>query len=95
MQARLPLTSERRSSMSEMLAEAGRITGPITENSGEIIFGLQPSGTELSGQKPIRFIAPASQMADLSDGDLIIVRFSRTDRSTVAGPVPVTSLSRA
>ncbi|MGO9501278.1 MAG: hypothetical protein ACLPUO_06810 [Streptosporangiaceae bacterium] len=81
--------------MGEMLAEAGRIAGPVTEISGEIIFGLQPSGTKLTGQKPIRFVAPVSQMADLSEGDLIIVRFSRADRSTVAGPVPVTSLSRA
>jgi hypothetical protein len=33
----------------------------------------------------MRFAAPASLMAGLSDGDLIIVRFSRADCSSVAG----------
>jgi hypothetical protein len=34
-------------------------------------------------------------MAELSEDDLIIVRFSRFDHSTVVGPLPVASLSRA
>ena len=46
--------------MGDMLAEAGRITGPVTEISGEIIFGLQAAGA-LRGQKPMRFVAPASR----------------------------------
>ncbi len=81
--------------MTEILAEAGRITGIGPEISGKVIFGLQAAGAKLAGQEPGRFVAPASLMAGLSDGDLIIVRFSRADCSTAAGPVPAASLSRA
>jgi hypothetical protein len=43
----------------------------------------------------MKFVASAGQMADLSVDDLIIVRFSRFDHSTVVGLLPVASLSRA
>jgi hypothetical protein len=43
----------------------------------------------------MKFVASAGQMADLSEDDLIIVRFSHADHSTVVGPLPVASLSRA
>jgi len=43
----------------------------------------------------MRFVAPASQLTDLDDHDLVIVRFSRTDHSTMAEPLPVASLSLA
>jgi len=43
----------------------------------------------------MEFLASAGQMAGLSEDDLIIVRFSRLDHSTAAGPLPVVSLSRA
>lgn len=81
--------------MGDILAEAGQITGPVTEISGKIFFGLLAPAAKVSGHKPIRFVAPASQMAGLGDGDLVIVRFNRADRSTGAGPLPVASLSRA
>ena len=81
--------------MGDILAEAGQITGPVTETSGKIIFGLLAPAAKLSGQRPMRFVAPASAMNGRSQGDLIIVRFSRADRSTMAGPLPVASLSRA
>ena len=81
--------------MAEIIAEAGQITGLGPEVSGKIIFGLQSAYARQTGQKPMRFVASASQMADLSDDDLIIVRFSRTDHRTVAGPLPVASLSLA
>jgi hypothetical protein len=80
--------------MAEILAEAGRITGPVTEISDTIAFGLLAPSAKLTGQKPMRFIAPAGLMTGLSDGDPIVVRFHRAD-SAAAGPVPVASLSRA
>jgi len=43
----------------------------------------------------MKFVASAGQMADLSEDDLIIVRFSRFDHRTVVRPLPVASLSRA
>ena len=58
-------------------------------------FGLQSAYAELTGQEPTRFVASASQMADLGDEDLVVVRFNRTDNGTVPGPLPVVALSRA
>ncbi len=81
--------------MSEILAEAGRITGLGPEISGKITFGLQPAYAKLSGHEPMRVVASASQMADLSDEDLVVVRFSGIDNGTVSGPMPVVELSRA
>ena len=81
--------------MSEILAKAGRITGLGPEIGGKITFGLQSAYAELTGQEPTRFVASAGQMADLSDEDLIVVRFNRTDNGTVSGPLPVVALSRA
>jgi hypothetical protein len=43
----------------------------------------------------MKFVASAGQMADLSEDDLIIVRFSCASDSTMVGPLPVASLSRA
>ena len=43
----------------------------------------------------MRFIAPASQLKELDDDDLIIVRFGGTDHLTMAEPMPVISLSLA
>ena len=43
----------------------------------------------------MKFVASGGQMADLSEADLIIVRFSRFDHSILVGPLPVASLSRA
>ena len=80
--------------MTELMAEAGRITGPVAEINGKIVFGLQAASAKLAGQKPMRFAASASQMTGLSDGDLIVVRFNRADHGTVAGPLPVASISR-
>lgn len=81
--------------MSEILAEAGRITGLGPEISGKITFGLQSAYAELNGQEPMRFVASAGQMADLSDENLIVVRFNRIDNGNVSGPLPVVALSRA
>ncbi len=81
--------------MSEILAEAGRITGLGPEISGKITFGLQSAYARLSGQEPTRFVASASQIADLSDEDLVVVRFNRIDNGTVSEPLPVVALSRA
>jgi hypothetical protein len=81
--------------MTEILAEAGRITRLGPEISGKIIFGLQSAYAKQTGQKPMRFVAPASQLTDLDDDDLVIVRFSRTDHHTMAEPLPVASLSLA
>jgi hypothetical protein len=81
--------------MSEILAEAGRITGLGPEISGKIAFGLQSAYGKLTGEEQTRFVASASQMADLSDEDLVVVRFSRIDNGTVSGPLPVVALSRA
>ena len=81
--------------MTKMLAEAGRITELGPEMNGEIIFGLQPNYANYAGQEPMRFVAPASQLKELGDGDLIIVRFSGTDHLTMAQPLPVVSLSLA
>ena len=81
--------------MTGIQAEAGRITGPVTEISGKIVFGLLASPAKLRGQQPMRFVAPASQLTGLSDGDLVIVRFNRADCSAAAGPVKVASISRA
>ncbi len=81
--------------MTEILAEAGRITGLGPEIGGKIIFGLQSAYAKHTGQKPMRFVAPASQLTGLDDHDLVIVRFSRTDHRTMAEPLPVASLSLA
>ena len=81
--------------MAEILAEAGRITGLGPEIGGKIIFGLQSAYAKQTGQKPIRFVASASQLTDLDDHDLVIVRFSRADHRTMAEPLPVASLSLA
>ena len=81
--------------MSEILAEPGRITGLGPEISGKITFGLQSAYAGLTGQEPTRFVASAGQMADLSDEDLIVVRFNRIDNGTVSGSLPVVALSRA
>ena len=81
--------------MAEILAEAGRITGLGPEIGGKIGFGLQSAYAKRVGQQPMRFVAPSSQLADLDDDDLVIVRFSRTDHRTMAGPLPVGSLSLA
>jgi hypothetical protein len=43
----------------------------------------------------MRFVAPASQLAELGDDDLIIVRFTGADHLTMAEPLPVVSLSLA
>ena len=81
--------------MAEILAEAGRITGLGPEIDGQIFFGLQSAYAKRVGQKPMRCVAPASQLTDLNDDDLVIVRFSRTDRRAMAEPLPVASLSLA
>ncbi len=81
--------------MAEILAEAGQITGLGPEIGGKVIFGVQSAYAKQTGQKPMRFVAPASQLTGLDDHDLVIVQFSRTDHSTMAGPLPVTSLSLA
>jgi hypothetical protein len=81
--------------MSEILAEAGRITGRSPEIQGKVTFGLQSAYAELTGRQPIRFVASASQMADVSDEDLIVVRFSQTGNRSISGPLPVVALSRA
>ena len=89
------VTKEGRSIMTEILAEAGRITSLGPEIGGEIIFGLHSAHAKQAGQKPMRFVASASQLTDLGDHDLVIVRFNRTDHRTVAEPLPVASLSLA
>ena len=81
--------------MTEILAEAGRITGLGPEIGGKITFGLQSSYAKRAGREPIRFVATASQLTGLDDHDLVIVRFSRADHRTTAGPLPVSSLSLA
>ena len=81
--------------MAEILAEAGRITGLGPEIDGKIIFGVQSAYAKQTGQKPVRFVAPTTQLTDLDDHDLVIVRFSRTDHRTMAEPLPVASLSLA
>ena len=81
--------------MAEILAEAGRITGLGPEIGGEIIFGLQSAYAKRAGQQPMRFVALASQLTNLDDDDLVVVRFSRTDHSTMAEPLPVASISLA
>jgi hypothetical protein len=90
-----PVTKEGKSIITEILAEAGRITGLGPEVGGNITFGLQSAYAKQAGQKPMRFVASASQLTDLGDHDLVIVRFSRTDHRTMAGPLPVASLSLA
>ena len=81
--------------MAEILAEAGRITGLGPEIDGKIIFGLQSAYAKRAGQEPMRFVAPASQLTDLGDDDLVIVRFNRTGHRTMTEPLPVASLSLA
>ena len=81
--------------MAEILAEAGRITGLGPEIGGKIIFGVQSAYAKRVGEKPMRCVAPASQLTGLGDDDLVIVRFSRTDHRTMAEPLPVASLSLA
>ncbi len=81
--------------MTKILAEAGRITELGPEMNGEIVFGLQPNYAKYTGQQPMRFVAPASQLTELGDDDLIIVRFTDADHLTMAGPLPVVSLSLA
>jgi len=81
--------------MTEILAEAGRITGLGPEISGKVAFGLQSAYGRMTGEKPTIFIASASQLEDLSDNDLVVVQFSRIDDGTAAEPLPVVALSRA
>jgi hypothetical protein len=81
--------------MTGIIAGAGRITGLGPEISSKIISGLQPHYAKKAGLKPMKFVASAGRMADLSEDDLIIVRFSRFDHSTAVGPLPVAPLSRA
>jgi len=81
--------------MAEILAEAGRVTGPVTEISDTIVFGLQSAYARMTGQKPMTFAASADKMAGLGEHDLIVVRFRRADFNAAAGPVPVASLSLA
>jgi hypothetical protein len=81
--------------MTEMLAEAGRITGLGPEIDGKISFGLQSAYGKRAGQKPMRCVASAGQLTDLDDDDLVIVRFSRADHRIMADPLPVASLSLA
>jgi len=81
--------------MTGIFAEAGRITGLGPEIGGKIIFGVQSAYAKRVGEKPIRCAATASQLTGLGDDDLVIVRFSRTDHSTMAEPLPVASLSLA
>jgi hypothetical protein len=81
--------------MTDILAEAGRITRLGPEIDGQRIFGLQSASAKHAGQKPMRYVAPASQLADLEDDDLVVVRFSRTDHHNMAEPLPVASLSLA
>lgn len=81
--------------MTETIAEAGRIGGLGSAISSNIISGLQPAYAKKACEMPMKFVASAGQMADLSEDDLIIVRFSRSDHSTVEGPLPAASLSRA
>ena len=90
-----PVTKEGKSIITEILAEAGRITGLDPEIGGKIIFGLQSAYAKRAGQQPMRCVASASQLTDLGDHDLVIVRFSRTDHRTMAEPLPVASLSIA
>ena len=80
--------------MTEIIAGAGRITGLGSEISRKIISGLPPAYARKAGQEPMKFVGSAGQVADLSEDDLIIVRFSRSYHSTVVGP-PVASLFRA
>ena len=51
--------------MTEIIAEAGRITGLGPEISSKIISGLQPAYAKKAGQKPMKCVAPAGQMAEL------------------------------
>jgi hypothetical protein len=81
--------------MSEILAAAGHITRLSLEIISKIIFGLQSAYARLTGQQPARFVASVSQLANLNDDDLVVVRFSGIDQSTVSGPLPVVALSRA
>jgi hypothetical protein len=71
--------------MSEVLAEVGRIAGLGPGISGKIIFGLQSAYARLTGHRPTRLVASAIQMADLSDDDLAVVRFSHIDQSAISG----------
>ena len=80
--------------MTEIIAEAGRITRLGSETSSKIAPGLQPAYAKKASLKPMKFVASAGHMADLSEDDLIIV-FSRSDHSTVVRPPLVASLSRA
>jgi hypothetical protein len=81
--------------MTEIFAEAGRITGLGPEIGGKIIFGVQSAYEKRVGEKPMRFVATAGQLTGLGDDDLVIVRFSGTDHRTMAEPLPVVSLSLA
>ena len=42
--------------MGDILAKGGQITGPVTETSGKIIFGLLAPAAKLSGQRPMRLL---------------------------------------
>jgi len=79
--------------MTDILAEAGRITGLGPAIGGKVIFGVQPASAKYTGAKPTMFIASASQLTGLGEDDLVIVRFSRFENDTKAGPVSVASLS--
>ncbi|MGP7997485.1 MAG: hypothetical protein ACLPKI_09215 [Streptosporangiaceae bacterium] len=81
--------------MTEILAEAGRITGLGPEIGGKIAFGLQSAYERQTGKQPTIFVASAGQLEDVSEDDLVIVQFSRADHSAAAEPLPVVALSRA
>jgi hypothetical protein len=58
-------------------------------------FRLAGGRRKADGPEPRRFVALVRRMAGLSDGDLMIVRFSRSACSTVARPLSAAALSRA
>ncbi len=48
--------------MTEIIAEAGRITRLGSEISSKIASGLQPDHAKKAGLKPMKFVAPGGQM---------------------------------
>ena len=81
--------------MTEIIAGAGRITRLGSEISSKITSGLQPDYAKKAGLKPMKFVASGGQMAELSEDDLIIVRFSRFNHSTRGGATASCLASRA
>ncbi len=69
--------------MTEITAEAGRITRLGSEISSKIASGLQPDYAKKAGLKPMKFVASSSQLADLSEDDLIIPERGRSDHRPV------------